>query len=170
MSLCSLWMIRWRVGTLFASCTAMLVTNFLAWLTSPLSREKKKLAPRRFCSKYLPATVRAIVDFSVPAKPFSQKIRCSSCSSAQSYISRRSSTLVDVSVRSPAITILTFAYWRRCAMCKAFKSGNRVFTIGLEVPVNVSASGRAHCWVYIPCASPTMPTCPILYATQIIAN
>ena len=37
--------------------------------------------------KYLRATVRAIVDFPVPAKPFSQKMQRSSCPSAQSYIS-----------------------------------------------------------------------------------
>jgi hypothetical protein len=36
------------------------------------------------------------------------------------------------------MTILTLAHLRRCAMCKAFEGGNRVFTIGPEVPVNVS--------------------------------
>jgi hypothetical protein len=48
----------------------MLVKNLPAWLTSSPPLEKK-LAPRRSRSKYLRATVRAIVDFPVPAKPFS---------------------------------------------------------------------------------------------------
>ena len=69
--------------------------NLPAWLTSLLPFEKKKLAPRRPCSKYLRATVRAIVDFPVPAKPFSQKMHRLSCPSAQSYISRRTSTRVS---------------------------------------------------------------------------
>jgi len=80
----------WRDGTASASCTARLVTNLPAWLTSPPPLEKKKLAPRRFCSLNLRATVREIVDFPVPARPFSQKISRSSCPSfpsAQSYIS-----------------------------------------------------------------------------------
>jgi len=97
MLLCSvtaLEMCRRRVGTLLASCTAMLVTNFPAWPTSPPPRAKKKLAPRRTRSEYSRAMVRAIVDFPVPAKPFSQKMHCSSCLSAQLYISRRSSTRV----------------------------------------------------------------------------
>jgi hypothetical protein len=85
---------RWRVGTLLASCTAMLVTNLPAWPTSPPPCEKKKLAPRRTRSEYSRAMVRAIVDFPVPARPFSQKMHCSSCLSAQMYISRRSSTRV----------------------------------------------------------------------------
>jgi hypothetical protein len=73
----------------------MLVTSLPAWPTSPPPREKKKLAPRRFWSRYLRATVRAIVDFPVPAKPFSQKIHRSSCPSAQLHISRRRSTRVS---------------------------------------------------------------------------
>jgi hypothetical protein len=87
-----------REGMLFASCQARLVTNLLAWPTSPPPREKKKLAPRRFCFAYPRATVRAIVDFPVPARPFSQKIHRSSCPffpSAQSYISCRRSTRVS---------------------------------------------------------------------------
>jgi hypothetical protein len=87
-------MYRRRVRTLLASCTATLVTNLPACPTSPPPRVKKKLAPRRFWSKYLRATVRAIVDFPVPAKPFSQKMQRSSCPSAQPDISRRSSTRV----------------------------------------------------------------------------
>ena len=55
------------------------VKNLPAWPTSPPPREEKNLAPRRFRSKYVRATMRAIVDFSVPAKPFSQKIYRSSC-------------------------------------------------------------------------------------------
>ena len=85
---------RRKAGILFASCVAMLVTNFPGWLTSPPPREKKKLAPRDFWSEYLRAIVRAIVDFPVPARPFSQKIHRSSSLSAQIYISRRSSTRV----------------------------------------------------------------------------
>jgi hypothetical protein len=84
-SLCSVTasqMYRRRVGTLFASCTATLVTNLPAWPTSPPPFVKKKLAPSRLFSKYLRATVRAIVDFPVPAKPFSQKMHCLSCPSA----------------------------------------------------------------------------------------
>ena len=42
---------------LLASCNTILVTNLPAWPTSPPPREKKKLAPRRFWSKYLRATV-----------------------------------------------------------------------------------------------------------------
>jgi hypothetical protein len=85
---------RRRVGILLASCIAMLVTNFPACPISLPPRAKKKLAPRHTCSEYSRAMVRAIVDFPVPAKPFSQKIHCSSCLSAQLYISRRSSTRV----------------------------------------------------------------------------
>lgn len=66
--------------------------NLSAWLTSPLPREKKKLAPRLSQSKYVRATVRAIVDFPVPANPLSQNIHRSSPPFAHSYISRRSST------------------------------------------------------------------------------
>src|SRR5579862_2828959 len=84
-----------REDTLLASCHAMLVTNLPAWPTSPPPREKKKLAPRRFWSRHLRATVRAIVDFPVPAKPFSQKMHRSSCPSAQLYMSRRRSTRVS---------------------------------------------------------------------------
>jgi hypothetical protein len=80
---------------LFVSCIAILVKNLPAWLTSPPPLKKKKLAPRRSSSKYLQATVRAIVDFPMPAKPFSQKIHRSSCPSAQSYISRSRSTQVS---------------------------------------------------------------------------
>jgi hypothetical protein len=85
---------RRRVGMLLASCTAMLVTNLSGRPTSLPPREKKKLAPRYFWLKYLRATVRAIVDFPVPAKPFSQKMQRLSCLSAQPYISRRRSTRV----------------------------------------------------------------------------
>jgi hypothetical protein len=81
-------------GALCASCTAILVKILPAWPTSPPPLEKKKLAPRRFCSKYLRATVRAIVDFPVPAKPLSQKIHCSSSLSTQLYISSRRPTRV----------------------------------------------------------------------------
>jgi hypothetical protein len=88
-------MCRSREGMLLASCTAMLVTNLPAWPTSPPPREKKKLAPRRFLSKYRRATVRAIVDFPVPAKPLSQKTHRSSCPSAQLCISRMRSTRVS---------------------------------------------------------------------------
>ena len=80
---------------LIASCNAMLVTNLPAWPTSPPPREKKKLAPRRCCSEYVRATVRAMVDFPVPAKPFNQKMHRSSCLTAQLYMSRRSSTRVS---------------------------------------------------------------------------
>ena len=76
-----------RVGTLFASCIATLVTNLPAWPTSPPPFVKKKLAPSRFFSKYLRAIVRAMVDFPVPAKPFSQKIHRLSCPSAHLCIS-----------------------------------------------------------------------------------
>jgi hypothetical protein len=87
-----------RDGTLKVSCTARLVKNLPAWLTSPPPFEKKKLAPRRFCSLYLRATVRETVDFPVPARPFSQKMHCSSCPSVpstQSYIPCRRSTRVS---------------------------------------------------------------------------
>jgi hypothetical protein len=41
------------------------------------------------------ATVLAIVDFPVPARPFSQKMHRSSCLSAHSYMSRRRPTRVS---------------------------------------------------------------------------
>jgi hypothetical protein len=77
-----------------ASCNAMLVTNLPAWPTSPPPREKKKLAPRHFRTKHARATVRAIVDFPVPARPLSQKMHRSSSPSAHSCICRRTSTRV----------------------------------------------------------------------------
>lgn len=80
---------------LSASCHVILVTNLPAWPISPPPRSKKKLAPRHFWSKYLRATVRATVDFPVPAKPFSQKMHRSFCPSAQLYMSRRRSTRVS---------------------------------------------------------------------------
>lgn len=79
-------MYRRRVGTLFASCTATLVTNLLAWPASPLPFVKKKLALSRLFSKHLRATVRAMVDFPVPAKPLSQKMHRLSCPSAYACI------------------------------------------------------------------------------------
>jgi len=66
-------------GTLFASCTSILVKNLAALPTSPPPWEKKKLAPRRFSSKYLRAIVREMVAFPVLARPFSQKIHGLSC-------------------------------------------------------------------------------------------
>ena len=93
-SVTALQMYCWRGGMLFASCNAMLVTNLPAWPTSPPPREKKKLAPRIFRSKYVRAAVRAIVDFPVLAKPLSQKIHRSSSPSAYLCISRRTSTRV----------------------------------------------------------------------------
>jgi hypothetical protein len=45
---------------LFASCTAILVKNLPAWLTSLLPFEKKKLALSRSFLKYLRAIVRAL--------------------------------------------------------------------------------------------------------------
>jgi hypothetical protein len=72
----------------------MLVTNLPAWPTSPPPREKKKLAARRFSSKYLRATVRAIVDLPVPARPLSQKMHRSSWLSAQLCISSVRATRV----------------------------------------------------------------------------
>src|SRR5271154_4217997 len=74
----------------------MLVTNLPAWLTSPPPLEKKKLAPRRCCSKYRRATVRDIVDFPVPAKPFSQKMHRESSPSTHASISWRRSTRVSL--------------------------------------------------------------------------
>jgi hypothetical protein len=90
-----------------ASCTARLVKNLPAWLTSLLPFEKKKLAPRRFYLLYLRAIVREIIDFPVPARPFSQKMHCSfypSFPSAQSYIRYRRS--IRVSGRQAG------SYWR----------------------------------------------------------
>ena len=73
----------------------MLVTNLPAWLTSPPPREKKKLAARRCLPWYLCATVRAIVDLPVPARPRSQNMHRSSCPSAQLRISSRTPTRVS---------------------------------------------------------------------------
>ena len=98
MSLCSIiasQICSRRDSTVFASYTAILVKNLRAWLTSLPPIKKKKLAPRRFQLKYLRATVRAIVDFPMPAKPFSQKIYRSSCPSAHLYIFYRRSTRVS---------------------------------------------------------------------------
>ena len=50
----------------------ILVQNLPVYPISPLPLEKKKLAPRRFYSKYLRAIVRVIIDFPVLAKPPSQ--------------------------------------------------------------------------------------------------
>jgi hypothetical protein len=85
---------RLIVGIVLAIWIAMLVTNLPACPISPPPRAKKKLAPRQPCSKHRRATVRAIVDFPVPAKPFSQKILHLSCPSAHSNMSRRRSTRV----------------------------------------------------------------------------
>jgi len=84
-----------RDGTLLASCHTMLVTNLPVPPISPPPREKKKLAPSRAFLRYLRATMRAIVDFPVPARPFSQKMQRSSCPLAQLYISLRRSTRVS---------------------------------------------------------------------------
>jgi hypothetical protein len=65
-----------------------------AWPTSPPPREKKKLAASRCLSWYLRATVRAMVDLPVPARPRSQKMHRSSVPSAQLYISLRRATRV----------------------------------------------------------------------------
>ena len=51
----------------------MVVKKLRAFLAPPPPREKKKLAPKRFCSWCSRATVRATVDFPVPAIPLSQK-------------------------------------------------------------------------------------------------
>jgi hypothetical protein len=85
---------RRKAGTLLASCTAILITNFPACLTSSPPRAKKKLALRRTYLKYFRVIIRVIVNFPMPAKPFSQKIHRSSYLSAQPYISRRSSMRV----------------------------------------------------------------------------
>ena len=84
-----------RTGWFPASCTAMLVRNLPAWPTSSLPLEKKKLAPRRSLSWYSRATVRAIVDFPVPAQPLSQKMYVSSSLSAHVLICWRTSTRVS---------------------------------------------------------------------------
>ena len=60
---------------LLVSYTVILVTNLPVWLISLLPLEKKKLAPRRFYLLYFWVIVRVTVDFPVPAKPFSQKIK-----------------------------------------------------------------------------------------------
>jgi hypothetical protein len=77
-----------------ASCTAIVVTNFPACLTSSSSLEKKKLAPRHPRSQYSRAIVRAIVDFPVPAHPLSQKKSLPSSPSAHFFIRSRTSTRV----------------------------------------------------------------------------
>src|SRR5436853_7131562 len=61
-SVTALQICRWRVGTLFASCTVTVVQNMPVWPISPLPLKKKKLAPRRFFSKWFRATVCAFVD------------------------------------------------------------------------------------------------------------
>jgi hypothetical protein len=83
-----------NADSLLDSCTAILVKNLSARLTSPPPREKKKLAPSRFLLSYMWATVRAMVDFPVPAMPFSQKMHRLSSPSAHAIICSRTSTRV----------------------------------------------------------------------------
>ena len=61
-------------GTVFTSWEARVVKNLAAPLRSAWPLEKKKLPPSCFCLAQLPATVREIVDFPVPATPFNQNM------------------------------------------------------------------------------------------------
>src|ERR1700734_3851757 len=87
-------MYRLSSGDLSASCVARVVKTLLEDPRSPPPLEKKKLAPRRPCSSYSRAIVRAMVDFPVPAIPFSQKMPLSHRPSAHSLIRARTSTRV----------------------------------------------------------------------------
>ena len=58
-------------GEVRASWAAIVIANFPVDARSPPPLEKKKLVPRRLNSAYLWATVRAMVDFPVPAMPLS---------------------------------------------------------------------------------------------------
>jgi hypothetical protein len=63
-----------RSGEVRASWAAIVMANFPTDARSPPPLEKKKLAPRRLNLAYLQATVKAMVDFPVPAMPLSQYI------------------------------------------------------------------------------------------------
>jgi len=73
---------------------AMVVKNRVALPRSPSPLLKKKLAPNRPWSEKICATVLAIVDFPVPAIPFSQNMGLPFLSFAHSVICPSSSTLV----------------------------------------------------------------------------
>ena len=66
---CDIW------GICEISCAAIVVKDRVAfpWSCSPLL---KKLAPRTPCFLKRSATVREMVDFPVPASPFSQILYC----------------------------------------------------------------------------------------------
>ncbi len=68
------------------SCVAIIVKNRVALPRSPSPLLKKKLAPSCCQSAKARVTVRAIVDFPVPAAPFSQNIGLQFLSSAQPSI------------------------------------------------------------------------------------
>ena len=103
-----------------ASCHAILVNSIPVWATSPPPRAKKKLAPKiPFpCSSF--ANVRAIVDFPVPAMPFSQKICCSCSLLAYTNTLISSSTAVRVCWRHSALSCWLDALKGACAA-----TGNR---------------------------------------------
>ena len=142
-------MYRPNDGALYASYIAIVVKNLPAWPTSPPPLEKKKLAPRRFCSKYLRATVRAIVDFPVPAKLLSQKIHRLSSLSTQLYISLRRLTRVfwrqvDASCFAYELNGASTAYGRRRSTSESspslpistsvYKGGHNLKQNGLLTP------------------------------------
>jgi hypothetical protein len=81
-------------GTWAIRSVAIVVKNLEALPRSPSPFLKKKLAPSWALLANDCAIVRAIVDFPVPAMPFSQNIGLPLLSSAHSVIWRRSSTLV----------------------------------------------------------------------------
>src|SRR5882762_6094714 len=72
----------------------MVEKNHLAERLWNRSREKKKLAAKRSSISHVSATVWAIVDFPVPAKPPSQKIDGAFGSENQSLILLKTSTRV----------------------------------------------------------------------------
>jgi len=84
-----------RLDCVLASWYARVVKNFEARARSPLPLEKKKLPPSRFSLSHVRATVRAMVDFPVPAIPFNQKMHASPGLFDQCTISWRRPTRVS---------------------------------------------------------------------------
>jgi hypothetical protein len=94
-SLMALQMYGTTAGSAIVRCAAIVVNNLVACPRSPRPLEKKKLAPRLFCLYHLRATVRAIVDFPVPAIPFNQNMHAPLQSSLHAMICWRRSTRVS---------------------------------------------------------------------------
>jgi len=85
-----------KSGSFLASWKASVGKIAWRFLLSSKSREQKKLAPSLPSANAVSANVWAIVDFPVPAKPFSQKICWPDWPVNHSSISQRTSFLVPL--------------------------------------------------------------------------